>query len=153
MRSGSQHRTPGSLTTPRRGPRQPGLAEDRRTPDPAAARQRELDQRVEDLARQLADVVNTAGLESRQDLREYAIGLLKEETERDDAPAATSATETHAPQFSPLAFAILIGLVSLPLVLLFPPLGLGLFGMAVLMGIWGLIDTFVHRAPAPPKPR
>ena len=153
MRSGSQHRTPGSLTTPRRGPRKPGLAEDRRTPDPAAARQRELDQRVEDLARQLADVVNTAGLESRQDLREYAIGLLKEETERDDAPAATSATETHAPQFSPLAFAILIGLVSLPLVLLFPPLGLGLFGMAVVMGIWGLIDTFFHRAPAPPKPR
>src|SRR5881397_466527 len=140
MRSGSQHRTPGSLTTPRQGPRKPRLAEDRRTPDPAAAHQRELDQRVEDLARQLADVVNTAGLESRQDLRE-------------DAPAATPATETHVPQFSPLAFAILIGLVSLPLVLLFPPLGLGLFGMAVVMGIWGLIDTFFHRAPAPPKPR
>ena len=121
------------------------MAEDRRTPD----RQRELDQRVEDLARQLADVVNTAGLESRQDLREYAIGLLKEETERDDAPEATSGSETHAPQFSPLAFAILIGLVSLPLVLLFAPLGLGLFGMAVLMGIWGLIDTFFHRAPKP----
>ena len=120
------------------------MAEDRRTPD----RQRELDQRVEDLARQLADVVNAAG-ESRQGLREYAIGLLKEETERDDAPEATSATETHAPQFSPLAFAILIGLVSLPLVLLFAPLGLGLFGMAVVMGIWGLIDTFFHRAPKP----
>ncbi len=121
------------------------MAEDRRTPD----RQRELDRRVEDLARQLADVVNTAGLESRQDLREYAIGLLKEETERDDVPAATSATQTHAPQFSPLAFAILIGLVSLPLVLLFAPLGLGLFGMAVVMGIWGLIDTFFHRVPKP----
>ena len=120
------------------------MAEDRRTPD-----QRELDRRVEDLARQLADVVNTAGLESRQDLREYAIGLLKEETERDDAPQATSAGETHAPQFSPLAFAILIGLVSLPLVLLFAPLGLGLLGMAVVMGIWGLIDTFFRRAPKP----
>jgi hypothetical protein len=125
------------------------LTEDRRTPDEAAARQRELDRRVEDLARQLADVVNTAGLESRQDLREYAIGLLKEETERDDAPEAMSTTETHAPQFSPLAFAILIGLVSLPLVLLFAPLGLGLLGMAVLMGIWGLIDTFFRRAPKP----
>ena len=121
------------------------MAEDRRTPD----RQRELDRRVEDLARQLADVVNTAGLESRQDLREYAIGLLKEETERDDVPAAASTTLTHAPQFSPLAFAILIGLVSLPLVLLFAPLGLGLFGMAVVMGIWGLIDTFFHRVPKP----
>src|SRR5207247_6595399 len=83
MLSGSQHRTPGSLTTPRRGPRQPGLAEDRRTPDPAAARQRELDQRGEDLARQLADVVKTAGLESRQDLREYAIGVLQRQTDAD----------------------------------------------------------------------
>jgi len=34
-------------------------------------------------------------------------------------------------------------------VLLFAPLGLGLFGMAVVMGIWGLIDTFFHRAPKP----
>ena len=127
------------------------MAEDRRTPDPDAARQSELDQQVEDLARRLAEVVNSAGLESRQDLREYAIGLLKEETERDDAPAAASSTEKHAPQFSPLAFAILIGLVSLPLLLLFAPLGIGLFGMAVVMGIWGLIDTFFRRAPAPPK--
>jgi hypothetical protein len=100
---------------------------------------------VEDLARRLADVVNTAGIESRQDLREYAIGLLKEETERDDAQPATS-PETHATQpFSPLAFAILIGLVSLPLLLLFPPLGLGLFFVAALMGVWGLIDSFFRR--------
>jgi hypothetical protein len=126
------------------------LAEDRRTPDPAAGGQRELDQRVEDLARQLADVVNAAG-ESRQGLREYAIGLLREETERDDIPEGTSTKETHAPQFSPLAFAILIGLVSLPLLLLFPPLGVGLFAMAVLMGIWGLIDTFFRRAPGKPR--
>ena len=55
-------------------------------------------------------------------MREYAIGLLKEETERDDAAPTTSA-ETHASKnnFSPLAFAILIGLVSLPLLLLFAP--------------------------------
>src|SRR2546430_10731936 len=101
MRSGSQHRTPGSLTTPRQGPRKPRLAEDRRTPDPAAAHQREPDQRGEDLARQLAGVVNTAGLESRQDLGQSALGLLKEVAERDDAPAAPPATATHAPPFSP----------------------------------------------------
>jgi hypothetical protein len=116
------------------------LSEDRPIPGPAADRQRELDAKVEELTRQIADVVNTAGAESRQDLREYAIGLLKEETERDDAPDAKS-TQTHAGQFSPLAFAILLGLVSLPLLLLFTPLGLGLFGVAVVMGIWGLIDA------------
>ena len=121
------------------------MAEDRRTPDPGSARERELDQQVEELTRRIADLVNTAGVESRQSLREYAVDLLKEETERDDA-APTSSTEKHATNnFSPLAFAILIGLVSLPLILLFAPLGLGLFGMAVVMGIWGLIDTFVRR--------
>ena len=120
------------------------MAEDRRTPDRGVARQQELDAKVEDLTRQIADLVNTAG-ESRQHLREYAVDLLKEETERDDAAPATS-SDTHATNnFSPLAFAILIGLVSLPLLLLFPPLGLGLFVVAVVMGVWGLIDTFVRR--------
>lgn len=121
------------------------MAEDRRTPDPESAGQRELDQQVEELTRRIADLVNTAGAESRQSLREYAIDLLKEETERDDA-ASTTSTQKHATNnFSPLAFAILIGLVSLPLLLLFPPLGLGLLGTAVVMGVWGLIDTFVRR--------
>jgi len=121
------------------------LAEDRRTPDPDSTGQRELDQQVEELTRRIADLVNTAGVESRQNLREYAIDLLKEETERDDA-APTTSTEKHAtPNFSPLAFAILIGLVSLPLVLLFAPLGLGLLCMAIIMGIWGLIDIFFRR--------
>jgi hypothetical protein len=120
------------------------LAEDRRTPDRGAARQRELDAQVEELTRQIADLVNSAG-ESRQHLREYAVDLLKEETERDDAAPATSSETKSAANFSPLAFAILIGLVALPLVLLFPPLGLGLLGVAIVMGTWGLIDTFVRR--------
>ena len=133
-----------NLTTPAHHPRRPALADDRRTSDPAADRQRELDAKVEELTRQIAEVVNSAGPESRQDLREYAIGLLKEETERDDAPAAAS-SQTHAPQFSPLAFAILLGLVSLPILILFTPLGLGLFGLAVVMGIWGLLDAIFRR--------
>ncbi len=121
------------------------MADERRTPDQAAARQRELDERVEDLTRQIADLVNTAGSESRQHLREYAIDLLKEETERDDAAPTTSAETPATTNFSPLAFAILVGMVALPLVLLFAPLGLGLLGVAFVMGIWGLIDTFVRR--------
>jgi hypothetical protein len=121
------------------------LAEDRRTPDRAAARERELDAKVEELTRQIAELVNSAGVESRQNLREYAVDLLREETERDDAAPTTSSATNATTKFSPLAFAILIGLVSLPLLLLFTPLGLGLFAVAVVMGIWGLIDTFVVR--------
>jgi hypothetical protein len=122
------------------------LAEDRRTPDQgSAARERELDTRVEELTREIADLVNTAGVESRQHLREYAIDLLKEETERDDAAPTTAGEREASTNFSPLAFAILIGVVALPLVLLFAPLGLGLLAVAIVMGIWGLIDIFVRR--------
>ena len=135
------------MTSRQAGPRRPDLAEDRRTPDQgSAARQHELDTRVEELTREIADLVNTAGVESRQHLREYAIDLLKEETERDDAATPTTSGEREpSTNFSPLAFAILIGVVALPLVLLFAPLGLGLLGVAVVMGIWGLIDIFVRR--------
>jgi hypothetical protein len=118
------------------------LAENPRTPGRVA--QPELDAEVENLARKIAELVNTAGVENRQDLREYAIELLKEETERDDASTAPP-NSAPAQSFSPLALAILVGLASLPLLVLFTPLGMGLFVVAVLLGIWGLIDTFVRR--------
>lgn len=118
------------------------MADNRRTAGPDA--RPELDAEVESLARRIADVVNTAGAENRQDLREYAIELLREQTERDDVAAAPSSSQP-AQSFSPLAFAILVGLVSLPLLVLFTPLGMGLFVVAVLLGIWGLIDTVFRR--------
>jgi hypothetical protein len=119
--------------------------EDRRSPDQAATRQRELDAQVEELTQRIADVINGAGDENRQDLREYALGLLKEQTEQSDAPSAPSSL-TSAQPFSPLPFAILLFLVSLPLVLLFPPLGGGLLVAALLMGAWGLAAILLRRS-------
>lgn len=119
--------------------------EDRRSPDQAATLQRELDAQVEELTQRIADVINSAGDENRQDLREYALGLLKEQTEQSDAPSAPSSL-TSAQPFSPLPFAILLFLVSLPLVLLFPPLGGGLLVAALLMGAWGLAAILLRRS-------
>lgn len=120
------------------------MADERRGPDPAAARQRELDQEVEELVRRIADVVNSAGEENRQDLREYAISLLRDRTEQ--AVAAEVASAPRTPGFNPLAFAFLLLLVSLPLLVLFTPLGLGLVVAAVLMGVWGLVATWFGRS-------
>ena len=92
------------------------MTDDRRTPDVAEERQRELDAEVEDLTRRLADVVSRAGPEHRQDLREYAIGLLREETEFAEAPPGEAPGARAAP-FNPLALGLLLGLVSLPLLL------------------------------------
>jgi hypothetical protein len=120
------------------------LAEDRRTPDPAAQKQRELDARVEELTRQLADVVHSAGVESRHDLRDYAIGLLKEETEFAEAPPAPAARPA-ASASNPLGIALLLGLVSLPLLLIFTPVGLTMLAVAVVLGVWGIVLGLFRR--------
>jgi hypothetical protein len=120
------------------------LTEERRTQGPAAERQREQDAQIEDLTRRIAEVVNGAGAGDRQDLREYALGLLKEETEVTDAPSAHAAT-TNASPTNPIGMALLLGVVALPLVLLFAPVGLTLLAVALVMGLWGVISTLVRR--------
>lgn len=93
----------------------------------------------------MAELVNNADVEDRQDLREYAIELLKEETELGDALPA-SRPKTHATQTNPLALALLLGLVSLPLLFLFLPVGLTMLGIAAVMGLWGLAATILGRS-------
>ena len=120
------------------------MTDDRSTPDAVEEQQRELDAEVEDLTRRLAEVVSRAGPEHRQDLREYAIGLLKEETEFAEAPPAEIAGKRAAP-FNPLALGLLLGLISLPLLLLFPPFGLVMILLAGVMAAWGLVETLLRR--------
>jgi hypothetical protein len=122
------------------------LAEDRRTTGPAEGAERELDRQVEELTHRIAEVVNSAGAENRQDLREYALGLLKEETELTDASPAP-ADGPNAPSFNPLAIALLLVLVSLPLLLsiVFAPVGFAILAVAGLMGAWGVLATLFRR--------
>ena len=124
------------------------MVEDR--PDRPAPAQRTVeaghDSEIEELTRQIAAVVGRAGVESRQDLRDYAIGLLKEETEFAQAPAAPVAI-TDASRFNPLAIAFLLVLVALPLLLsiVFFPVGLAVLALAAIMGAWGVLATVFSR--------
>ena len=110
----------------------------------ADRRRRELDAQIEDLTRRLVEVVNKAGPEHRQDLREYAIDLLREGTEAVDAPVARPAA-SRRPSNNPLGMGLLLLLVGAPLCLLFPPMGLGLLGIGLAMSIWGVVATIVRR--------
>jgi hypothetical protein len=123
------------------------LTDERRTPDPAAKRQRELDAKVEHLAQRIAEVVNAAGPEHRQDLREYAMELLREGTEVGDAPPANArnATTTNAAGSNPIGIALLLGMLAVPALLLFPPVGLTLLAIALVMGVWGVVWTLLRR--------
>lgn len=123
------------------------MTDERRTPDPAAKRQRELDAKVEHLAQRIAEVVNAAGPEHRQDLREYAMELLREGTEVGDAPPTESRNaKTNAPGSNPIGIALLLGMLALPALLLFPPVGLTLLAIALVMGVWGVVWTFLRRS-------
>ena len=102
------------------------------------------DAAIERLTADVVEVVNTAPPEQRQDLREYAIGLLKEGTEIGDAPEARADHHDAAGQ-TPLGLALLLGVVGLPAALLFPPVGLTLLVIAAVMGVFGIVDTLRRR--------
>ena len=121
------------------------MADDRPT-GPGSHRAGDPDREVEDLSRRIAEIVNSAGPGARGDLREYAIELLKEETEQSDVAHEPRGAVTPPP-FNPLAIALLLVLAALPLLLsiVFAPVGLAVLGLAALFGIWGVIATMFQR--------
>ncbi len=117
-------------------------------PERPAARARELDARVEDLARRLVEVVNGAGPEHRPALREYALELVREGTEGVDAtPAPPVGAKAPAASTNPIGIALLLGILSLPAMLLFTPVGLVLLAVALVMGAWGILAVVLKRRP------
>ena len=121
------------------------MADDRPT-GPGSRRSGDPDREVEDLSRRIAEIVNSAGPEARGDLREYAIELLKEETEQSDVAHEPPGAVTPPP-FNPLAIALLLVLAAVPLLLsiVFAPVGLAVLGIAAFFGIWGVIATMFRR--------
>jgi hypothetical protein len=90
------------------------------------------------------DLVNKAGPEHRQDLREYAIDLLREGTEVVDAPAASSGPPRRR-STNPLGMGLLMLLVGAPLALIFGPLGFGLLLVGSIMSLWGIVAIVFRR--------
>jgi hypothetical protein len=91
------------------------------------------------------EAVNAAGPEHRQDLREYAIDLLREGTEVVDAPVARPAPGHGKGAQNPLGLGLLLMLVGLPLSFLFAPMGIGLVAVASLMCFWGIVMIVFRR--------
>jgi hypothetical protein len=101
------------------------------------------DHRVERLARELVSTINTGSVEHRERLREMAVRLLRDEVtlgELDEPEARPSSSA-----FSPIGVAIPLSLVGGVMLILFPPVGLMLFGTAAVMVLWGLAAVLVAR--------
>ena len=122
------------------------MKDHRRTPELPATGERELDVKVEDLVRRLVEVVNDASAEQRPALREYAMELLRDGTEVGEAgPTPAADVKKNAAATNPIGIALLLGMLSLPALLLFTPVGLVLLAVALVMGVWGVLATLLCR--------
>ena len=121
------------------------LTEEPPRPVAAAGSQRELDGEVEALAQRMVDIINSAGPELRPGLRQYAMDLLRDGTEVGDAPLAGGAGAADRRDGNPLAMGLLLGVFSLPMMLLFLPVGLTLLAIALVLSVWGVVAMAVRR--------
>lgn len=72
--------------------------------------------------------------------------LVREGTEVGDAvPAPAANVKANAAATNPIGIALLLGILSLPAMLLFTPVGLVLFAVALVLGVWGLVATLIRR--------
>jgi hypothetical protein len=97
---------------------------------------------IESLARDLAQTINAAPAAERERLRDMAVHLLREEVEL-NAPADVAPRSVGT--VNPFAIGIPLMLVGGVMLVMFPPVGLLLFGAAVLMMVWGVATVVVVR--------
>jgi len=111
-------------------------------------RARILEDRIEDLARALADTINEAEVAGRPgirgELRDVAISVLQDGVALPE-PESVTAPETAGEPFNPLAMGIPFVLLGVVLFFLFPPVGMALLAAAAAMIVWGLLASLWTR--------
>jgi len=99
-----------------------------------------VEREIERLARELARLVNDAPAGDRDELRTYALGLVREEI-RESEPTTGAEPPARPGSFNPLGMGIPVLLVGAFLVFLFPPVGMLLIGVAAFLVAWGVLVT------------
>ena len=112
--------------------------------DPA----RILEDRVEDLARELVVTINGADVPGRPslrgDLRDFAISLLQDSIVPSEPAESRPGAETER-GFNPIAMGIPLFFAGGVLFFLFPPVGMMLFAASGAMIVWGVMVSLVAR--------
>jgi hypothetical protein len=116
-------------------------------PDTTKEKEREhLERRVESLASEIAELINTSEGEERNDLKDLALSIVREEVRSGAESAEGSEAEDKAEgPFNPIAMAIPVFLIGAVMVVLFPPVGLLLLGLAGLLVFWGVSASMFAR--------
>ncbi|HEY8517565.1 MAG TPA: hypothetical protein VIS07_18800 [Candidatus Binatia bacterium] len=108
----------------------------------------EVDARIDQLTRELAEAINEAEAEGRLVRRDYAIDLLRDEVEtQGPSPSTAAAAAAGVPgPLNPFAFGIPLLLTGSVLTFIFTPLGVALLGLGVLTCIVGVIAAVARSA-------
>ena len=119
------------------------------SPNTTKKQEREiLERRVETLASELAEVINSRQGEERNDLKDLALSVVREEVRSGEQNAEGGrAQEKLEGSFNPIAMGIPVFLVVALMIVLFPPVGLLLLSVAGLMVVWGVVVSLFTRNP------
>lgn len=107
----------------------------------------DVDARVEQLARELAEAINDAEAGGRVVMRDYAIDLLRDSvgSEVADAPVEADRKPGTAP-LNPFAMGIPFLLIGAVLTVIFPPVGVALLALGTITCLAGVVMAIVRSA-------
>lgn len=106
------------------------------------------ERRVEELAREIVKTISEAEVAGspgvRNELKDFTIGLLNDALGTAEIVELRQ-TESENVPFNPVGMAIPVFIAGAVLIFLFPPVGILLFGVAVVMIAWGVVASLVRR--------
>lgn len=108
------------------------------TSDPPNAAPQAREQEIERLAQELGRLIQGADPERRDDLKEMALALIREELIHDAGSDETAKGSAPAP-FNPLGTGVLIFVLGAGLSFIFGPVGLVLMLGGIIFVVWGAL--------------
>ena len=108
------------------------------TSDPPNAAPQAREQEIERLAQELGRLIQGADPERRDDLKEMALALIREELIHDAGSDETAKGSAPAP-FNPLGTGVLIFFLGAGLSFIFGPVGLVLMLGGLIFVVWGAL--------------
>jgi len=110
--------------------------------NPADAAPLAREQEIEKAAQELGRLIQGADPEQRNDLKELAFALIREELIHDAAADANAEKSASAP-FNPLGTGVLIFFLGAGLSFVFGPVGLALMLGGLLFVVWGALISWI----------
>ena len=113
------------------------------TSDPANLASEAREKEIERLAQELGRLIQGAGPGQREDLKELAFALIREEFIHKAGDESSAAAGSSPAPFNPLGTGILIFVLGAGLSFVFGPVGLVLMLGGVIFVVWGALISWI----------